>query len=355
MKLTIRKAISRTMHYLGITRLAHALGNKGVIILAYHRIVSPAPKDDYNPILASASEKDFQDQMEYLSKNYNVISLERFLKYRQERSLLPRNCAIITFDDGYKDFYKTAYPILKRFSLPATVFISTGAVEKKIVFWWDEVTHIINNTDKKSLDMKELGRYALNDEADKAIALTRVQQRLKLLDDKKKNKLIERLSIELGVSQTGKKDYLDWEDIKEMSKNQISFGAHTVNHPILTNISLDRAKQEIVESKRLLEKKLRRRVSSFAYPNGTAPDFNDDIIRIVRETGFACAVTCIPAWCSQESDAFKLGRVFVKHEDDMTLFKSKMVGMDILLGKRKNIIGLVRRSRARYSRSRASS
>jgi peptidoglycan/xylan/chitin deacetylase (PgdA/CDA1 family) len=101
---------------------------------------------------------------------------------------------------------------------------------------------------------------------------------------------------------------MSWDNIREMNENGLDFGAHTVTHPILTNLTLNQAKFEIVESKKIIEKKLNKTITTFCYPNGSPSDYNSDIIKILRDNGFLCAVTAIPKAVTLKSDMFELGR-----------------------------------------------
>jgi peptidoglycan/xylan/chitin deacetylase (PgdA/CDA1 family) len=274
----------------------------------------------------SASKDNFSKQMEYLSKNYNVISLKKFMEYKKNNEKIPKNTVVITFDDGYNDSYKNAYPILKKFDLPATIYLTTGYIGNDKIPWWDAIAYMILNTKVKSFEVEGLGKYVLGD---RQKVINAIKNKFKNMKDKEKNVLIAKLSRVLNVTPPKMSMFLNWKDIKAM--DNISFGAHTVNHPILTNIPLKEAESEIRDSKSIIEKYLGKKVLSFAYPNGHEEDLNRDIVRVLRKEGFENAVTYIPGWAN--SDPFKLKRVFVAYEDDMLMFKSKLIGLDIFFGK----------------------
>ena len=109
--------------------------------------------------------------MQYLSEKYNVISLDIFMEYYKKKINPPKNSVVITFDDGYFDNYKYAYPTLKKYKFSATIFISTDAVEKNVMFWWDKVAYVINKTKINYFEIKELGKYYLRNKPEKLKAL----------------------------------------------------------------------------------------------------------------------------------------------------------------------------------------
>jgi peptidoglycan/xylan/chitin deacetylase (PgdA/CDA1 family) len=131
------------------------------------------------------------------------------------------------------------------------------------------------------------------------------------LPEQRKNLAIEDLLRVAGVSipdALAKEVILSWEEVVEMSEEGIDFGAHTLTHPILTNMPLEQAKLEIVQSKKDIETKIGRQVNFFSYPNGS---LNSEIVDIVKQAGFVAGVTADPSWITQESDVYRLGRIMM--------------------------------------------
>jgi peptidoglycan/xylan/chitin deacetylase (PgdA/CDA1 family) len=330
----IRKLISYALCNSGITTLLQKLGNNGVLILVYHRIINPKPGFLLDPGVVSAYVAEFKKQMEYLSRNYTVISLEQLLEFRKKKINPPQNSVIITFDDGYKDNYLNAFPILRKYGFPATIFITTDALEKKALFWWDRIAYAIQSTKKASLEMQPFGRYTLNNEPQKLMAIRFIQSQLKGMEERRKNQIIEMLFEVLAVKKP-KQDYirqhlLSWDEVLEMGRHKITFGSHTQSHPILTNLPLKDAESEIRQSKSILEIKLGKKITCFSYPNGYKQDFNKNLKSLLRQNGFECAVTYIPGWDTASSDLFELRRIFVWPDEDMCIFRNKLVGLDII-------------------------
>jgi peptidoglycan/xylan/chitin deacetylase (PgdA/CDA1 family) len=155
--------------------------------------------------------------MEYLKKNYHVVSLEAILNFVKEGKSLPKKPVAITFDDGYYSVYQNAYPLLKKYRFPSTIFITTGYVQKQMT-------------------------------------LNRIQMRM-----------------------------LSWNEIKEMSNNDVAIGAHTITHPNLEQVDLEMAKKEILGSREEIEENIGKEVRYFASPYGKE---NEDIANLVRSLGF---------------------------------------------------------------------
>ncbi len=270
--------------------LRRKISKSQVIILVYHRIGPVTDKWSINPML---HHKLFEEQINYFSKNFEIISLNA-LSEMITKGTIPEKAVVITFDDGYKDNYEVAFPILKKYNAPATIFLATGAIEEKKLFWWDLINYVLFHTDMKSIDIQGIGSYQLISNEDKIETGLNIQEKLKKMDNNKKESIIEELINLTDVNipeKLGKNYILSWREIKRMEKKGIEFGSHTVNHPILTNVSLDEAKWEIINSKNCIEENLATEVKSFAYPNG---DYNAKILSLVENLGFSSSVSVFP-------------------------------------------------------------
>ena len=288
--------------------------NRKFEILRYHRV-----NDENDPIFGAVPVKMFQEQMEILAKYYNVLPLEELVERTLHRDIPPAAVAI-TFDDGYRDNYENSFPILKRLGLPATIFLATGPLESGAPLWHDLVFEAfrITNAEFVSVDGKN---YPLRTAAQKGTALFAFREYLRMYDYRSWGNHIEQLIAGLGVlpgSTSNRAQKLSWGEIEEMSKNDITFGAHTVTHPILTRMSLAEATEEIKASKEAIEEKLKSPIRVFAYPNGRQDDFNESIKKVLREAGFLCAATILWGTNSIDTDPFELRRIGIWETDANT-------------------------------------
>ena len=276
-------------------------------IIVNHRVGS---KDVWS--LDSVSVQNFESQVKYLNKYYNILSLSELTKHIQEKKPIPKRAVVLTFDDCYKDIYMYAYPILKKYSVPATIFLTPGHIGSGDLFWWDKIGYVLWNTKLKRLNYGDLRNVLLNSPEDKLAAISLIIGKVKRIPEEEKNALIEKLIQMLGVfipPGIVREVIPTWDKVKEMSENGIDFGAHTITHPILTKISPEQMRYEITRSKKEIEEKLGKPVSSFSYPNGTPADYNSETINILKSNGFNCAVTGIPRMVSLKSDLYELGRI----------------------------------------------
>lgn len=287
----------------------------------YHRV---CPKGD-NWSLEPLSPQSFERQLEYFCRSYEIVPLEKLVQCIQQGKSLPEKAVAITFDDGYKDNYLYAYPILKKRHVPVTIFLATGYIGKDRLFWWDEVSYMINNTTAAQLDLDELGSYSLRP-LNRCRAGFIISEKLEDLPDARKNILIEKLT---GICQVsippglGQELVLSWDEVREMSNDGIAFGAHTVNHPSLTNMPFEQAKWEITQSKKDIEDKLGKEVRAFSYPDGK---FDSEIVKFVKENGFTYAVSILHGkLISSKDNIYTLSRI--EAFGDSNIFKVVFCGL----------------------------
>ncbi|MCL0059462.1 polysaccharide deacetylase family protein [Dehalococcoidia bacterium] len=319
--MNVKGLFASTANYLGFldvyAYLRRKITKSQVAILMYHR-VSPK-QDDWS--FERLSPKNFEMQMKYFCRNYEIISLNDLVQYIKQEKPFPKKAVVITFDDGYKDNYLYAYPILKKYRIPATIFLTSGHIGRGDLFWWDKVSYIVQHTKINQLDLDEFGNYPLQSKSEKFEATSTITENLKKLPDKKKNLLIEELLITSGVEipiDLGKEFILSWNEVIEMSNNGIDFGAHTVTHPILTNLSLPQIEWELIQSKKEIERMTGKQITTFAYPNG---NFNTEISKLLKKNGFTCAVTTIPKLVRPKDHIYELGRI----ESGKEFCKTKVV------------------------------
>jgi peptidoglycan/xylan/chitin deacetylase (PgdA/CDA1 family) len=276
-------------------------------ILVYHRI-----NDDADAFFPGTPVHVFAQQMEYLAGNYSILSIEEAVS-RSVAAEIPANAVVVTFDDGYGDNYLNAFPILRRWRIPAMIFLATDAIGSGKYLWHDEVFAAFRNTRVDVLEGLFEGERvvrSLRTLGDKLAAQREVLKRLKYIDGDERRTHVGRLREKLGIAECtdNRGLMLTWDEVREMSQYGISFGSHTVSHPILSTINEERVRFEIVESKRQVEKEINMPVRVFAYPNGTQRDFTERTKELLREAGYCCALTTISGTNGRERDLFELRR-----------------------------------------------
>lgn len=280
------------------------------LVLCYHRV-----NDSGHPYFGGMPTELFREQMQVLRDGFSVHFLHELVE-GAARGDIPANAVAITFDDGYRDNYTNAYPILRELSLPATIFLVTDAIDGDRLIWHDRVFDAFHRTraERARFDGTEL---LLGDRGERRRALARVLSVVRRSSPEAREELIGGLLSELGVTTEPEDGWnkLSWDQVREMNGNGIRFGSHTLDHPILSRVSEEEARRQIRDSKARIEEELGAAVTEFAYPNGRTVDFGAVTKRILAEEGFRSAVTTVGGANDGASDPFELRRVGMWGDD----------------------------------------
>lgn len=308
----------------GLIRAGRGLWARSLTVINYHRIDDPylTGFDSFKPNV-SATPEDFDHQLEYLAKWFNVVSLEDIVAWLDGYQDLPRYAALITFDDGYIDNYTAAFPILRKYNFPALIFLTTGHIGTDRPFYWDMAAYCFAHTRNDYLTFPDgrVEHWSNLDQREQVIK--NCIAFMKTLPENERKIHAQSLPVSLGVSippGTFQKLMMDWDQVREMRKAGIAFGAHTVYHPILTRISDERAREEVMSSKSRIEEELGETVLGFAYPNGQASDLNERIEKIVAESGLRAGFTLLNGPSSQaevKRNPYAIRRIFISHRHSL--------------------------------------
>lgn len=330
MKNHLKEGFFSTCDFLGLTEYYRRRYRYKITILMYHGVVKTALK----PFCwTQIPELKIEFQLKHLKNHYTILKLSDVM-YRIQKSLpLPDNTAVITFDDGYKNNLTIAYPLLRRFQIPATIFLVTQCISERQLCWPDTLYLGIKNTEQKSLDLRNHGLklYTLRSNREKGIAEQEIIEYLKSISYLKKdsilNEIMKLLRIQVNLKGTPF-ELLTWEEIMKMNGDDlIEFGAHTANHNILSQMDDMKMEEEINESCGAIEKHLGRKCLVFAYPNGREKDFNSKAKYILKAKEIMCGLSTIPGLNRYNEDRFELRRVSVGSDISNARFKCLVSGL----------------------------
>ncbi len=276
-------------------------------ILPYHMIVEQ-PTGFY----PETALKTFEKQMVHIARNYTVVDLNDLVDRVKHRESL-RGLLAITFDDGFRDNYEMAFPILKKYNLPATIFLATEYIESGKPPWFITFRQAFMSTRKTRVDLSVGETHlslSLETPRERIEAGNRVMAEIRRATNDIRLALLSTLFEKLGAEHSPDLDgmMLTWDHIREMSSAGISFGAHTVSHPVLSRVSLETAEKEILTSREVIESKIQKPVTTFAYPFGKTADYTPPLIPVLEKYHFNCAVTTETDINHPDTSLFSLNR-----------------------------------------------
>jgi len=325
------------VYILGIVRLFAFLNRKKAVILMYHGVRGGEGMTGCSQLHVPVEL--FRRQMAYLAARRRVVPLSTLVRLLREGSDIPDYTVVLTFDDGYRNNYTQAYPILRHYQLPATVFLPTALVGTNQLLWHDCLDYAISHTTCREISVA--GRHCpLVTNQDRTLAYRELREQAKQLEDVEKKHLVESTVNKLGADLTTLQledewALLSWQQITEMQADGIAFGSHTENHVILTRVPPKQARAEILHSKQMLEDKLGEETTLFCYPNGKEGDFDDGTKQMLQDAGFYGALSAIPGLIAPDSDPLALKRIGVTGHMNYWHFMASLSGLQLALARLK--------------------
>ena len=309
------------------------------IILLYHRVVE-LPSD---PQLLCVTPRNFADHLEIIRKRGLAVQVKGLGQTLYNRNRGQR-AVIVSFDDGYADNLYYAKPLLQRYDVPATVFVTSGYLGAKREFWYDDLERLLlhNGHLPETLFLRindrcyqrDLGSAAAgndlsrnhsgwsmahkDDPTPRHSLYRSLFQILQPLPDQERQHIIDDLAAWAGrdsIQRPTHRTLLPEELTRLADGGLVEIGAHTVSHPVLSALPADAQAHEISRSKTRLEEILGHTVASFAYPFGARSHYTEQTVAAVRAAGFEWACSNFGGIVGPATDRFQLPRFLVRDWD----------------------------------------
>jgi sugar transferase (PEP-CTERM/EpsH1 system associated) len=287
-----KAAVARLMAVPG--RARRARNGERLVVLTYHRVLPVRAALGYALPPMVMPRDEFDAQMAHLSRRYAPLPLGEAAE-RLARGTLPPRAVVVTFDDGYGDNYRHAFPILRKHGIPATIFVVTGALDRRTPFWWDAVAQAVERiaalgrADADGLPGWLAARLdALRSGGRSGETARAIVQELNRRDREEREATLAALLAAAPAGGAGGEGVLTWAEVREMRRAGIEFGSHTVSHAFLDELAPEEARREIEDSLERLASELGAPTRLFAYPRGRVAE---PLRALLREAGVNVAVT----------------------------------------------------------------
>jgi peptidoglycan/xylan/chitin deacetylase (PgdA/CDA1 family) len=309
-----KSIIMATGYYTGIFELVRWLHSRQgkVPILVYHRLVHgpilPGIDSSFQLRGLTVSVSNFEKQIAYLKRKYRLISLTDYINCRKSGESLA-NCAVLTFDDGYKDFLTLAWPVIKKYEVPVTVFFPKSFLnavhwQHQLYYVLDEATvekvTVVINQESVVLDLgRDRGKYQ---------AIINLVTAIRKLPAAARLAAVGAVSKTLGVSkQLAPGDfYLSAEDLKLLANSGVELGAHTVSHSNMTELDEQQVDREISESITFIRDLTGRQEIAFALPFSAG---DGKVLDKIKKSGCLCSFGRAAGLNTAAEDIFQLKRI----------------------------------------------
>lgn len=336
-----RQALARISHRAGLLpplARARAVLRDDLRILAYHRVLETVPPAfSFDLELVSAWAERFREQMALIRRRFHPMRFDEVLACRDAGRRLPRNAVLVTFDDGYDDNYRVAYPILHDLGLSAMFFVATGHIDSGVPFSYDWLVHMVCVTDADALSVAELEiDCALPPDLVRRRAIAaRVLDRIKALEEGAQARIIARLAREWRLPIPSRHPDcrpMSWSQLREMQDDGMEVGSHGVNHRMLAKLPPELMKAELVESRRRIGVELGRPAQVVSYPVGGHDAFNRQVEVAARAAGYEMACSYLAGTSRPTAESlFALRRLPVERHMDQAWFEAVVALPELFL------------------------
>lgn len=323
-----RELLSRILDRTGLGRLLGRVRRwSGVMALNYHRIGS-GNQSPLDRELWSATPDEFDAQVGWLCKHFDVIGpddLPGVLARGTGRNVL------ITFDDGYRDNYTEAFPVLKRHRTTATFFIATGFIDRPRLPWWDEIAWIVRTCRNEFIEVPGwVPTRVVFDEPDREGAVKTLLRVYKRLPSDSTAAYLQAVRAATGAAPCSPKMiddlWMTWDMIREMRVAGMTIGGHTATHPILARMPREDQRDEIAECARRLGEELSEPMRYFSYPVGGLTAFNADTRSCLKELGVSYAFSyCGGLRSFSDWDDHDIRRIAIESHMPLHLVRSTII------------------------------
>lgn len=290
-----------------LTPVARYLTRQRARVLFYHRFGEGS---------RFMSAQVLETQLRYLKRHFNPISLGQFMEANVLGNPLPANAVVVTIDDGYADFLQIAYPLLQRYSIPATLYVVSQFAAGELWLWFDRIRYVCEHCELPEVAIdtahEEL-RVMLASPTEREAAWDRLATYALALPVLVREQLIEQLSqvaqVAIPSRAPARFTALTFAQLRSLDPALIEIGAHTRTHATLSGCTGVELENEVAGCRNELEHALDRPVAHFCYPNGQAGDFGTAAIRCVQAARYRSACISFGGLTALDSHPLLLPRI----------------------------------------------
>jgi peptidoglycan/xylan/chitin deacetylase (PgdA/CDA1 family) len=284
----MKKAILRRVLSLpGITAVKWRTLRTGLYCFNYHRIGDPQACA-YDREVFSCTAQRFEEHVTLLKDRFELVNLERLRFYLKRGAPTTQPLALITFDDGYIDNYRAAFPVLRKLDATAVFFLPTGFIGTDRIPWWDQVAWVLRRARQKQLRLSTSPEVFSLEPAAVERTISRLLRLVKEHRHLGFERQIEDIRKACGNDTPCPEEplFLTWEHAHEMHAAGMDIGSHTHSHCVLSQLNEAEQEKELAVSKDILEGQLKTKVTSVAYPEGNKWAYSDETFAVARRLGY---------------------------------------------------------------------
>lgn len=311
----MRQIVKRILSHSRILKPLKVFHHNKLIIFNYHRIKGNNAPVLFDESVFGTNAERFKQEMQWLKQETRILSEEELLDVVYQKKKINKVCSMVTFDDGYRDNFDVAYPILRELNIPAIFFIPTHQLSTRQLGWWDIIAYLIKQTKLPTFVFQNV-QY---DTKDKKSLINNFIFQLKRLDASFIREFLQQLaeSVKVDFPELGLQsdELMTWEQVKTLSDNGMTIGSHSHDHSILSRQDAATLANQLSKSITILESKIDKKINSIAYPVGGYQHFNHVTKAVSKDVGFKLGFSYLTGFNkATEVDPFNVKRMSIRPE-----------------------------------------
>lgn len=312
----LKESIKRGIVRSGFPSALARLQAQQVVVLRYHSVLnSPAEHADSIGSGIIHSGEVFSQQMEYLSRTCNPVTMNQVLDFVRGTRSVPQRSVAVTFDDGFADNLNVAVPIMNRYGVPGTIYVATDYLSR--IPWFCTLRFIFARTQRASFTDPFDGTVRqLDNPKDRRQSFLACSRACAATPRAEIDAAMASLERALDAEyQPGQPIMLNWDGVREILRQGHMVGSHTRTHPNMAYIPAEEISDEMWHSKAVLERETGSEINHFSYPSPIMePHWTTHTMEACRRAGYDMAVTCSDGSVRSGDEPLAIKRIYSRLE-----------------------------------------
>jgi peptidoglycan/xylan/chitin deacetylase (PgdA/CDA1 family) len=296
-----RLLASRLLHRTGaidaVLRVRAYASAPWLSILTYHRFPGGDGEELFDDGVVDVTGDEFERHVICLKKHFTPVGVDELCAFAAGGGL-PRNAVAITFDDGYRDNFAQALPILRRHDCKAIFFVATSMITERRLFWWDRVAYLVKQSNREAVELRYPSSLSVDLTAGRALAVARILRFVNAHQPLNVERFLTELSVATGVPWTREKDrdladrlLMTWDDVRALRQAGMDVQSHTRTHRVLTTLRPDELRDELEGSRSDLQRELGEQARALSYPLGSPLGRASPVRAALSRAGYEVGLT----------------------------------------------------------------